>query len=333
LAGKENMNISDDALALLAEHGGGSFRDAIGLLDQIGNSKNKITRKDVEELIGIAPIEAINALLKAVIAGSPSDILACLNGFIEQGIAPAQIAKQTAKSVRAKILEGDYSHKYIMLLADLLGVPASQDPSMTLEIALFTANFDSQNNDSKLPTPASSPLAHIKADSAVVKIPPKPAAKTPPEVEGIIEPTAKSTKTSEPKPTIIDNLEDISSWWPSLVNSVKKHNNTLYGVLRMAHPQFSGDHLRLGFGFGLHTKKIADTQTTKKLQELIKDITGKDVSIEAVLDKSLKSVEPSLAIAATPSIAQIVSSESSQQSDANLGAITSIFGGGEVIES
>jgi DNA polymerase-3 subunit gamma/tau len=140
LATKEGMSITDDALELLAEHGGGSFRDAIGLLDQIGNSKKKINQKDVEELIGLAPKQAIAALLQATLSAAPSSIVECLDGFTAQGIAPAQIAKQLAKLLRTRIIAGDNSSEiYISLLAELLAVPASSNPGMSLEIALFSA--------------------------------------------------------------------------------------------------------------------------------------------------------------------------------------------------
>ncbi len=45
IAKEESIDISDDALELIARHGGGSFRDSIGLLDQLQHlSDSTITR-------------------------------------------------------------------------------------------------------------------------------------------------------------------------------------------------------------------------------------------------------------------------------------------------
>ena len=320
IAKKEGMKVDDGALELLAEHGGGSFRDAIGLLDQVGHSSDKISRHDVEQLIGIAPAEAIKSLLNAALSGGPKAIVESLEVFIEQGIAPAQVAKQLAGLVRAQLLDGKLptSNKVATsLLAGLLAVPASQEPGTALELALFDA------------------LPNVDIEIARPVQPALPPAEKPAPTAKKLE-QAPATIKEEPKakvktPMKLKNAEDISGWWPDLVNIIKKHNNTLYGVLRMAHPELNGDNLRLGFAFGLHTKKIADSQINLKLQEEIEVLTGRKVTIEAVHDKELKGIAPDLSVVSQ----NIVMPEpvAPEEAAPELSAITSIFGGGEVLES
>ena len=320
LANKEGMDISDDALELLAEHGGGSFRDAIGLLDQIGNSKKKVSRQDVEELIGIAPKEAVEALLKAVLDGTPSDIIEALDGFTERGIAAAQVSKQLSGLLRSHLLGGhqpEKSQNYTKLLADLLGVTSSQQPSTSLEIALFNANFKANPSETTTTTKAAPTPTESRPK------PPQPEEKT---VEHTKEQPLTPATTSKP----VANVEDISSWWPTLVNDIKKHNNTLYGVLRLAHPSLEGDNLLLSFAFGLHTKKVTDSETNLVLQNAVKALTGRDVTIKAIQDKALKDKIPSLKPEPVISIPEELTEDIPAP---DLGAITSIFGGGEVLES
>jgi DNA polymerase III subunit gamma/tau len=324
LAEKEGMKINDDALELLAEHGGGSFRDAIGLLDQIGNSKKSIARVDVEQMIGIAPKEAIAGLLQAL-EGSPKDIITSLDGFVDRGIASAQIAKQFAATIRNQLLDNTLkldNKAATSLLAALLAVPASPNPGAALELALFEVVIaDSPQEELK-------PILkqEIKLNNEVEPIK-KEAVKQLPTPEAKV--TAAQPAVAEP--AIIIPSEDISSWWPQLVEAIKKHNNTLYGVLRMAHPTFSNNVLSLGFAFGFHAKKISDTQTAAKLQDEIKILTGQDVSVKATHNKDLKGVTPSVSHIAVAAIVNKVSEISSHAPD--LGAVTSIFGGGEVLES
>lgn len=338
LADKEHMTITDDALELLAQHGGGSFRDAISLLDQIGHSKAKVTRADVEAQIGLAPAESITALLDTIYESSAADIVARLDGFTEQGIAPAQIAKQLASLVRQRILERVHAElvvQYTNLLGELLTVAASPNPSMALEITLFGANLTTQPVTASAPqaptaTAPTKPVAPVKA-AAPSPTPTQKAAPKPTPAKA--EPVAQESGTKTP-PKIIQNTEDVSAWWPQLVNDIKKHNNTLYGVLRMAHPSLAGNTLQLGFAFGFHAKKILDPSTRAKLQDMVKELTGRDVAIEAVHNTELKGVEVSLAaVAVEPAPIVEATQNPAPQPAADLGAITSIFGGGEVLES
>jgi DNA polymerase-3 subunit gamma/tau len=55
IADQEGVQIEDDALELIAQHGGGSFRDSISLLDQVRGQTGIITLSDVQAMLGIAP--------------------------------------------------------------------------------------------------------------------------------------------------------------------------------------------------------------------------------------------------------------------------------------
>jgi len=321
IAKKEGMQVDDGAFDLLAEHGRGSFRDAISLLDQVGHSKDKITRADVEQLIGIAPKEAVQSLLEATSSGDPKAIVDSMDVFTEQGIAPAQVAKQLAALVRSNLLSRTLTMSQAnatSLLAHLLDVPASQEPGTALELALFKA--------APLDMPIAAPPAKPQAS--------KPAAST--ITVKTIQPEEKPAE-AEPEPVVVEparkplaNAEDIRGWWPQLVNSIKQHNNTLYGVLRMAHPELEAGHLRLSYGFGLHAKKTSDPQTSLKIQEAIKVLTGEDITIEVIYDKALKGQTPNLKIVTQEekSLPEVKAPDAS-----DLGVISSIFGGGEVLES
>ena len=339
IAKKEKMKIDDDALRLLAEHGRGSFRDAIGLLDQVGHSKDVIGRADVESLIGIAPAEAITGLLSATLSGDPKKIVACIDSFAEQGIAASQVAKQLGKLVRRQLLDGSFKGEKqtaLRLLERILAVPSSSDPGATLELALFAAIEDSPQTVPIKPQPDSLAEPPRPQEST-----PKPTAQTPnkkdaPATTEDNTPVAAAEAIEEPAvaPTEpLGELEDISSWWPQLVDSIKKHNNTLYGVLRMAHPQFSGETLKLSFGFALHAKKTADASVTQKLREVVSQLTGRDVSVKVVHDISLKGTTPNLAVPTASPIAAATQATTENVPTPELSAITSIFGGAEVLES
>ncbi|PYV65373.1 MAG: DNA polymerase III subunit gamma/tau, partial [Acidobacteria bacterium] len=60
LCGRENIAADEDALAMLAEAGDGSVRDALSILDQaIASSDGRLNAESVRQLIGIAPSGAL----------------------------------------------------------------------------------------------------------------------------------------------------------------------------------------------------------------------------------------------------------------------------------
>lgn len=342
LAKKEGMQVDDGALELLAEHGGGSFRDAIGLLDQIGNSSDKITRADVESMIGIAPHAAIEGLLQSV-AESPKAIIVSLSSFIDRGISPAQAAKQLSGVIRNQLLSNELSLPPVIattLLAGLLRVPASPDPLAALELVLFEACHSITQSHH-------TPVIPVNAAPVIETTPkkPTPSLSTKPNPSVITkssspEPVTTTLETEQPADQMLEAApmepivfsEDISLWWPQLQDAIKKHNNTLYGILRMAHPSFENDILTMSFAFGFHAKKVTAPETAVKLQDEIKILTGKDVTIKALHNKELKDTKPPILTPQTVSHPNVMPKNESVHAQ-DLGAITSIFGGGEVLET
>ena len=62
LVAQEKIEADDDALALLAEAGDGSMRDALSILDQaIASASGKLTADSVRNLVGAAPAHILEA--------------------------------------------------------------------------------------------------------------------------------------------------------------------------------------------------------------------------------------------------------------------------------
>src|SRR3982074_1933305 len=64
LAGRENIAADEDALALLAEAGGGSIRDALSILDQaIACCDGRLTAETIRQLAGAAPSTVLEEVM------------------------------------------------------------------------------------------------------------------------------------------------------------------------------------------------------------------------------------------------------------------------------
>jgi DNA polymerase III subunit gamma/tau len=114
LVTRENIDADDDALALLAEAGDGSMRDALSILDQaIASSSGKLFAESVRNLVGAAPAHILEEVMQAVSHSASEDILKQVDQLMGEGHSPTHFARQMVRFLRnttvAKIAGKDSS--------------------------------------------------------------------------------------------------------------------------------------------------------------------------------------------------------------------------------
>jgi len=98
---KENIPADENALALLAEAGDGSMRDALSILDQaIASTSDHLTADSVRSLIGSAPAAALETVMQAVAESSSEKILVLVDELIGEGHSPTHFARQLVRFLR-----------------------------------------------------------------------------------------------------------------------------------------------------------------------------------------------------------------------------------------
>jgi DNA polymerase-3 subunit gamma/tau len=312
IAKQEKLKVDDDALDLIAQHGGGSFRDSISLLDQVRNYADIVTRADVETMLGIAPEQLVTS----------AAVLRILQDLRSQGVAPAMMAKQLAGWVRIELIQNSLplsNDIALELLERLVEVSASSDPFTALELALLGAVFVQ-----KQPQPAVVPAtltdsAPLPAKQAIREVVTKAEAPKNKNTQPAVEPVSVVATEIVPAQVTTPGISD--NTWPEVLTQIKKTYNTMYGVLRMAEPVFDGNILTLTFEFSFHQKRANDPKNKKIIMDAIKKISGKKVELVCVVGNV--SGNPK---AGTPEPVKAAA-------DASLGAISNIFGGGELLES
>jgi len=101
LLGREKIEADDDALALLAEAGDGSMRDALSILDQaIASSTGKLTADSVRNLVGAAPAHILEQVMQAVSESKSEEILRQVDHLISEGHSPTHFARQMVRFLR-----------------------------------------------------------------------------------------------------------------------------------------------------------------------------------------------------------------------------------------
>ncbi len=114
LCGRENIPADEDALALLAEAGDGSVRDALSILDQaIASSDGRLAAESVRQLIGAAPSRVLEEIMQAVAHSSSEEILQTVDRLLNEGHNPTHFARQLVRFLRnavvAKVAGADSS--------------------------------------------------------------------------------------------------------------------------------------------------------------------------------------------------------------------------------
>jgi DNA polymerase-3 subunit gamma/tau len=101
LVTRENLEADDDALALLAEAGDGSMRDALSILDQaIASATGRVTADSVRNLVGAAPAHVLEQVMQAVSDGKSEDVLRQVDHLISEGHSPTHFARQMVRFLR-----------------------------------------------------------------------------------------------------------------------------------------------------------------------------------------------------------------------------------------
>lgn len=100
---KEGINIEKDALSLLIEQGGGSFRDSLSILDQLSNlhpdKSTLITTEEVSSALGVPKQVLIQELLASYEQENVDQIRSLIEELINQGNKAEGIATSLIKAI------------------------------------------------------------------------------------------------------------------------------------------------------------------------------------------------------------------------------------------
>jgi DNA polymerase III subunit gamma/tau len=317
IANKEDFDISDDALALIAEHAGGSFRDAISILDQLrGTTTERIERAHTELLLGLAPNQAITEIYDSL-TKTPKHIVEALETALQFGAQPAMLAKQLAHLLRTHLLGNTLPNElvdsYDELMQSLLLAQGNQSSAVQLEVALLKPSLQ------KLTHEIGPPAKQRKISKPEPDVAPQHVAKVNQPEQAQTHPDDEP-KAPDPTPQQAETLGSVLpeplEEWQKVLGAIKSNHNTLYSFLRMARPEFSGETLTLYCKFPFHQKRLSDVKNVAIITEHLHKIAGKQYQVVAQSETADNVVPHKV-----------------QPPSTSLATISNIFGGGEVLES
>lgn len=110
IAAAEKVKADETALALLAEAGDGSMRDALSIMDQaiasapLEDGQPVLSAEQIRELMGAVPNAIFERLLEAVAAGESVTLMEQLNTLLNSGNSPLSLARQMVRYLRNALM-------------------------------------------------------------------------------------------------------------------------------------------------------------------------------------------------------------------------------------
>jgi len=122
VAAAEGIEAEDAAVAMIARSASGSFRDALGTLDQlVAFGGNQVKLADVLELLGAADAELLFDAVDAVIAEDPKGVLLGVEKMARSGRDPAQFARDLLAHLRHLLVTqtvGEVPNTFVVTATD-----------------------------------------------------------------------------------------------------------------------------------------------------------------------------------------------------------------------
>jgi DNA polymerase-3 subunit gamma/tau len=268
VAASEGIEADDGAVALISRSAGGSFRDALGTLDQlVAFGGDKIATDDVVEMLGAADADLLFDVTDALAAGDAAATLEAVERLARSGRDPGQFARDLVAHLRQLLVTratGDVPESFTVTIAQpdrvaeqaeriddarLMGaidalstavanMREGDDPRLTLEVALLKVAHPSLDSSRE------ALMRRIESlESALGRPPAKPPTGGPSETKGeagagapSIQPTATdvaAAKTTAQMGTAIASadIKRMVELWPAIVEHVRESGSEMLSSL------------------------------------------------------------------------------------------------------
>ncbi|MFH0851298.1 MAG: DNA polymerase III subunit gamma/tau [Candidatus Peregrinibacteria bacterium] len=281
IADQEHIVVDREALRLVARHVEGGLRDAISLLDQM-RSLPKISVQDVELRIGATGQEYIGAIADAIRHNDAPALLNAVRELEEAGTPLDIFLRSLLALVRAELHRSIEQKKPIedsiraldVLLEAIRNLRLSPVPGLVVESALLTL---------------CAPAAKGRSDILPVKATEKAGKKTKEGPSESIEAVKEENKENSPLSTAEIEApevtrENITAAWEQILEGtvpasvrMSLKNGELQNVAETT--------VTVGFTSSFHRDKVAATEASRTIEQVMHKIFRRSLKLECVLEK------------------------------------------------
>ena len=326
VAAEEGIQIPGPAVGMLARAATGSFRDALGTLEQLvtyGGSEVKLD--DVLEILGVADAELVLAAGEALADRDPRAALLTVQSLSESGRDFTQFMRDLSAHLRHlfvvqtlghvpdsfsvtadqtdrlaaqadRLSQGEILRAIDFLASAIAAVKDGSEPRIQLEMALLKATQPQADLSLQALMFRIDQLEAALGKEAPVseagEARPPPAAPPPPPrqakaASAAAAPAAAPRAESSPQPVGAVELDQIVTLWPAVAEAVAEENGMLSAALSAATPTaLEADRLTVAFPADAAFVKKKAEQGRDLVATAVRGITGQSL----VLDFELSDV-------------------------------------------
>ena len=303
VADGEEIQVPDQALALVARGARGSFRDAVSTLDQLASATEKqITVQSVLQLLGAVEEEALFRLCDLVVDRDTAGALTFVEELSEQGQDLGRlvvdllehlrhlmlvqhmgevpdtlpVTEETRERLRAQA--NQLGEATVIRLVDLLAVAVEDmrqggDPRLPLELALVKVTRPGSDLSRES---LSYRLEQLETRGHVPTAPvPMSDTGTGPE-----EAPVEAVATSTPPSLELEQLQE--AWLRTILPAVEERSIPAASVLREAHPAgLAEDTLTVEFpaSASFHRQLAEEPKNATLLADALYEVTGRHLGL------------------------------------------------------
>jgi len=318
VAAEEEIELPDAAATMIARSATGSFRDALGTLEQLVTYGGKqVKLDDVLEVLGVADAELVleaaesladhdaGAALRAVekLSASGRDLTQFMRelaahlrhlfvvqtlGDVPDSFAVTAEHTDRLQSQAERIPQAEVLRAIDLLAAALSAVKDGSDPRIQLEIALLKSAQPRADASVQALMARIERLEQALGGRAPAPAPPKPPAPKPEPPRAaaangapasMAEPEPDPPPATRPPPPGVD-LEHIQSLWPAAVEAVREENAMVGALLAEARPaELEGISLTVAFAEGAAFSKKKAENNRALLAKALRDLTGNSLEL------------------------------------------------------
>jgi DNA polymerase III subunit gamma/tau len=307
----EKIQIDDGAVALISRSATGSFRDALGTLDQlVAFGGETVTTDEVVELLGVADAELLFDTTDALASGDGKAALGAVERLSRSGRDPGQFARDLIAHLRQLLVAratGEVPESFTVTVAQperlaaqseeiddaklvgaidalsgaVAGMREGDDPRLTLEVSLLKVTSPALDSSRE------ALLRRIESlesrltggePGAASPAPALPDEDAAPAVPPVDHPPSSEPEANVAAPTI--EIERVVELWPAVVDHLRDSGSAMLSTLFDDAKPLAIDEersvLRIGFtpSAKFNKKKAESPANIERMGEALTSIAG-----------------------------------------------------------
>ena len=319
VSAEEGIEVPDPAIGMLARAATGSFRDALGTLEQLVTyGGNEVKLDDVLEILGVADAELVLSAGEALANRDPKAALLTVQSLSESGRDFTQFMRDLSAHLRhlfvvqtlgyvpdsfsvaaeqtdrladqaARMSQGEILRAIDFLAGAIAAVKDGSEPRIQLEMALLKATQPQADLSLQ------ALMFRIDQLERAAGVAPEEAPAAPPAVQrqapkGTTAAAVAVEAQAQPQAQPVGSIElgQIVSLWPAVAEAIGEENGMLSAALSAATPTaLEADRLTIAFPSDAAFVKKKAEQGRELVTGAVRGLTGHAVSLNFELSDAV----------------------------------------------